>query len=124
MSYRENSFRDLPTAPELPDDQPSATPEEIAELVATLEARLVHFETSSWVGIAKEIQSQMMADQARLGGIGSYTNEQIRELRGRVQALSWILNLPEQIRMDLKQRFDQLHDIAKRNDEGEESEDA
>ena len=118
------SFRDIPDAPELPDEEPGPTPEQLAEEIAELEVRLVPYESAHWPAIEKELKAQRDADTARLGGIGAYTNEQLRELRGRVQALSWALNQPESIRHDLKQRFDQLHDIAKRNDEGEESEDA
>jgi hypothetical protein len=118
------SFRDIPDAPELPDEEPGPTPEQLAEEIAELEARLIPFESGQWPAVDRELRTQLNADMGRLGGIGPFTNDQIRELRGRVQALSWILNLPDSIRHDLKQRFDMLHDIAQRTDEGEESDDA
>lgn len=64
------------------------------------------------------LRAELAGQHARLNGIGEFSNDKLREIRGRVQALQWALGLPEEIRERIRKATLALAQAAE-DEEGE-----
>lgn len=107
-------FRDLSAIP-----APEATetpPEDLVEMIAGLVERLGPFESVPWRLVAEQVGIERSNQLALLAGAGALTTDQIREIRGRVQALGWLLGLPDTIRTDIATLQSQLDEFTEQGD--------
>lgn len=111
-------FRDLSTIPPQVEEQGPA-PEEIQAQIGALEDRLVPFDTPAWYEVENIVKAELGNQSALFDGLGAMSSEQLREIRGRTQALRWLLRLPEAIREDIRKLQVELDDLSGTSEQGE-----
>lgn len=104
------SFRDLTLPPPEPSDE-RVDVEQLAAEVAELTEQLAPFQTPIWDRIEKIVRWQRDLQREILTNRTQYTNEQLREVRGNVQAFDWLLEFPLDLREQIKQREQQIEDL-------------
>lgn len=115
------SFRDLSQLDE-DDQEPTQDAVEIAENIAELERNLAPFESETWAHLQGLLLVERAMQQGFLGDTAQRTNDQLREIRGRVQTLTWAIGLPEEIRGRIRQQqlllSQQVQDEEGESDDG------
>jgi hypothetical protein len=93
------SFRD--PLPEAPPEDTSAHIEELEAEIAELERILAPFESVVWATIEGQVKAEFETQVGLVASVGSLGSEQLLVARGRLQALSWVVNLPNKIRDEM-----------------------
>jgi hypothetical protein len=103
------SFRD--PFPDAPAEDASAQVEELEAEIASLERLLAPFESALWATLEAQVQAELEAQVTIIAGVGSMGSEQLLVARGRLQALAWVVNLPNKIRDEMNRLLAALEEI-------------
>ena len=111
------SFRDLPEPEELLTNEA----EVLESRLVDLEAQLAPYAGAAWLILKGQLEAELMATTNDLIG-KAMSADQVWQMRGRCQALQWVIGLPDQIQAEIDFTLRDLEQVqeATQTTEGEQ----